>query len=149
MADLKMPDINRVTLAGRLTRDPELRYIQSGTALCKVGLAVSRKFKGKDGNMSEETLFINVTVWGKSAEYVGEKIKKGDPVLVEGRLTSNEWEDQETGKRRTAVEVTADRVQSLSWDNASSPGGGNYGGYEKQPKPRDIQEPIPEDDIPF
>lgn len=140
MADFRMPDINKVTLAGRLTRDPELSYIQSGTALCKLGLAVSRKYKTKAGDMREDTLFINVTVWGQSAEWIGEKFKKGEPVLVEGRLMSDQWEDKNSGQKRTSIDVRADRIQALSWSDQG-------GGYA--PKPRVIEEPIPEDDIPF
>ncbi|MFP6581386.1 MAG: single-stranded DNA-binding protein [Candidatus Hydrogenedentota bacterium] len=152
MADLRMPDLNKVQLAGRLTRDPELKYIASGTALCKLGMAVSRKYKTKTGDMKEETLFMNVTVWGQAAEWIGDKMKKGQPVLVEGRLTSNEWEDK-NGQKRTTIEVNADRVQSLAWDDRGDQGnqGGGGGGssYSEAPKPRPIEEPIPEDDIPF
>ena len=167
MADLRMPDINHVTLAGRLTRDPELRYIASGSAVCKLGLAVSRKYKTKSGETREETLFVNVTVWGPSGEWCGEHMKKGAPVLVEGSLKSNEWEDKNTGQKRTAIDINANRVQSLAWEDrgdqqggggnygggqqsgGQQQGGGNYGGYSDAPKPRAIEEPIPEDDIPF
>jgi len=168
MADLRMPDINRVTIAGRLTRDPELRYIQSGTAVCKLGLAVSRKFKTKTGETREETLFVNATVWGQSGEWVGERLKKGAPVLVEGSLKSSEWEDKNTGQKRTAIDINATRVQPLAWEDRGGQGGGgnygggqgggqqgdgqegrNYGGYSDAPSPRNIEEPIPEDDIPF
>ena len=73
MSDLRMPDLNKVSLAGRLTRDPELRYIPSGTAVCELGLAVSRKYRTKEGEQREWTLFINVKCWGKKAEDGGEK----------------------------------------------------------------------------
>ena len=175
MSDLRMPDINKVSLAGRLTRDPELRYIASGTAVCKLGLAVSRKFKTKTGETREDTLFINVTVWGQSGEFCNEYMKKGTPVMVEGRLSSNEWEDKNTGQKRSTIEVTADRVQSLAWEDRGGQGGGGQGGGYSQnqgggcggqggynqgggqnqnqggnaPQPRHIEEPIPEDDIPF
>ena len=142
MSDLRMPDLNKVFLAGRLTRDPELRYIQSGTALCKLGLAVSRKYRTKEGEQREETLFINVTCWGKTAEYVGENYHKGRPVLIEGKLKSDEWEDKNTGQKRTSIEVTADRVQALDWEDRG-------GGKPSKPEPRAIEEPVPEDDIPF
>ncbi len=147
MTDLRMPDMNKVFLAGRLTRDPELRYIQSGTALCKLGLAVSRKYRTKDGEQKEETLFINVTCWGKTAEYVGENYHKGRPVFIEGRLKSDEWEDKNTGQKRTAIDVTADRVQALDWEDRG--GGGGGGRPQSKPEPRAIEEPVPEDDIPF
>ena len=153
MADLRMPNVNRVTLAGNLTRDPELRYISSGMAVCKLGMAVSNKYKTKTGETREDTLFINVTVWGASGEYCGEHMKKGAPVFVEGRLKMNEWEDKTSGQKRSTIEVTADRVQSLAWEDRGSggggQGGGDHGGYSDAPKPRVIEEPIPEDDIPF
>ena len=142
MADLKMPDLNKVFLAGRLTRDPELRYIPSGTAVCELGLAVSRKYRTKDGEQREETLFINVTCWDKTAEFVGENFHKGRPIIVEGRLKSDEWEDKNTGQKRTKIEITADRVQSLDWEDRGT-------AQASKPAPRAIEEPVPEDDIPF
>jgi len=141
MADLRMPDLNRVFLAGRLTRDPELRYTPSNVALCKMGLAVSRNYKTRDGERREETLFINVTAWRGTAEYCGENLRKGQPILVEGRLKSDEWEDKNTGQKRTSIEVQADRIQQMSWEDRDS--------RPRPPEPRPIEEPVPEDDIPF
>ena len=141
MSDLRMPDLNKVFLAGRLTRDPELSYIASGTALCKIGLAVSRRYKTRDGEQKEETLFIYVTAWDKQAEYLGENLKKGRAVLVEGSLKMDQWEDKTTGQKRTSIEVRAFRVHHLDWDDR--------GGKPAAPAPRPIEEPVPEDDIPF
>lgn len=145
MADLRMPDVNKVMVVGRLTRDPELRYTPAGTALCKLGLAVSRVFKTRDGERKEDVVFINVTVWEKAAEYLGETLKKGRPVLVEGRLTSNEWEDKNTGQKRSMIEIRADRVQQLDWDDS---GGGGGGGMSRS-RGRETEEPAPDDDVPF
>jgi single-strand DNA-binding protein len=145
MSDLRMPEINRVMLAGRLTRDPELRYTPGGAAVCKMGLAADRRYRTKDGQQREEVLFINVTAWAKTAEYCGENLKKGRPVLVEGELRSNEWEDKNTGQKRTMIEVSATRIQTLDWGDRQ--GGGPSGGSRSEP--REIEEPIPEDDIPF
>ena len=153
MADLRMPDLNKVMLAGRLTRDPEARVLPNGTALCKLGLAYSRKFRTKEGEQKEETLFINATCWDKTAEYVRDHFKKGRPVLIEGRLKLNEWDDKATGQKRSTVEITAERVQSLDWEERSGSGGGSGssgprgGGRSSSPAPAD--EPLPEDDIPF
>lgn len=144
MGDLRMPDINIVMLAGKLTREPELTYVASGTPLCKMGLAVNRRYKDKTGNQREDTLFINITAWRGTAEYCGQNLQKGRPILVEGRLTMNEWEDRQTGQKRTAIEVVATRVHILDWEDR---GGG--GGQPSRPQPRQIEEPIPEDDIPF
>ncbi len=139
MSDLRMPDLNKVFLAGRLTRDPELKYLPSGTALCKMGLATSRFFKSKDGERKEETMFIDVTVWAKTAEYCGENLSKGRPIIVEGELRSHSWEDKDTGQKRTGYEINATRIQQLDWAESRGP----------KPEPRKIEEPIPEDDIPF
>ena len=97
MSDLRMPDLNKVLLAGRLTRDPELRYTGANVPFCKMGLAVSRIYRTKDGERREETVFVDVTAWRGTAEYCGERLRKGNPVLVEGRLRSSEWEDKENG----------------------------------------------------
>lgn len=148
MSDLRMPDVNSVTLVGRLTRDPELKYLNTGSAVCKLGLAVSRRYRTKTGEQQEETLFINVDTWNKSAEWCGENLKKGRPVLVEGRLKSDEWEDRTTGQKRTSISVYATRVQTLDWEDRGGSGGGGGGGGGR-PQPRQIEEPIPEDDIPF
>ena len=167
MADLRVPDLNKVIIAGRLTRDPELKYVGSGRAVCRVSIANSRFYKGKDGERREDTSFIDVTLWDKQAEWVGEKLKKGRPVLVEGRLKSDSWEDKASGQKRTKIEISGQRLTPLDWDDdgrgGSGGGGGNYGGgggggnyggggqsaSSERPAPRPIEEPIPEDDIPF
>ena len=115
MSDMRMPDLNAVTIAGRLTRDPELRVLPTGTPVCTLGLAVSRKFKTKDGESREEVLFINVTCWGKTAEFVGENFHKGHPMIITGRLKMDEWDDKTTGAKRTAIAINAERVQCLEW----------------------------------
>jgi single-strand DNA-binding protein len=143
MADLRMPDVNKVFLVGRLTSDPELKYVASGVAMCRLRVAVSRFYKTRDGEKKEDVTFINVSVWEKQAEYLNDKLRKGRPVLVEGRLTSNEWEDK-TGQKRVTIEVRADRVQQLDWDEDRS-----GGSAAPRPQPRQFEEPIPEDDIPF
>lgn len=145
MADLRMPDLNKVLVAGRLTRDPELRYLPSGTALCKLGLAISRNYRTRDGERKEDTTFINVSVWDKSAEYCGENLRKGRAVIVEGRLQMNEWEDKQTGQKRSTIDIRAERVHQLEWEDRDGGGGGG----SSRPAPRKIEEPIPEDDIPF
>lgn len=176
MADLRLPDLNKVLIAGRLTRDPELRYTAGNIPLCKLGIANSRYYKKQDGTRAEETTFVDVTCWRGMAEYVGERLKKGRPVLVEGRLRYDSWEDKNTGQTRSRIEIQADRVTPLDWEDNSpgggggggggygggSRGGGGYGGgdegygggggggdYGRGPQPREIEEPVPEDDIPF
>jgi single-strand DNA-binding protein len=136
-----MPDLNKVFLVGRLTRDPELRYTGANIPLCKMGLAVSRNYRTKDGERREETVFVDVTAWRGTAEYCGERLRKGNPIMVEGRLRSSEWEDKETGQKRSRIEVQADRIQQLDWPDS--------GGGPSRSQPRSIEEPPPEDDIPF
>jgi single-strand DNA-binding protein len=148
MSDLRLPDMNKVYLVGRLTRDPELRYLPSGTALCKLGLAVSRNYRTREGERREDTTFLNVSVWEKQAEFIGENLQKGRPVLIEGSLQSNEWEDKNTGQKRTMIEVRAQRVQPLDWDDRGGSGQRSSGGGGRQQSQGD-EEPVPEDDIPF
>ena len=151
MADLRMPDLNKVMLAGRLTRDPELRYTPSGVALCKLGLAVSRTYKGRDGERKEDTFFVDVTVWEKQAEFIGQRLRQGAPILVEGRLRSDSWEDKTTGQKRSKIDIQAVRIQELAWSGERPQGGASAGSsgaaarYDRVPQ----DEPIPEDDVPF
>ena len=156
MGDIRVPDLNKVLIAGRLTRDPELRYLQSGVALCKLGIANTRYYKAQSGERREETVFVDVTVWDKQAEWVGDSLRKGRPVLVEGSLRSNEWEDKNTGQKRSKLELKAVRVTPLDWEDRE---GGSQPAPRREaqppseerqrPAPRVIEEPIPEDDIPF
>lgn len=113
-------NLNKVFLMGNLTRDPELRYVPSGTAVANFSLAVNRQYKGTTGEKKEEVSFIRVVVWGKMAEICGEYLSKGRPVLVEGRLQSRSWEGQD-GQKRSALDVIANNVQFLgSRDKQSS-----------------------------
>jgi single-strand DNA-binding protein len=121
-----MASLNKVFLIGNLTRDPEVRYTPSGAAVGDLGLAVSRKFKSGDGENKEETCFVNITVWGRQAETCAEYLKKGRPVMVEGRLRYEDWEKD--GKKYNKIVVVAERVQFLgSRDQAGSGGGGGGG----------------------
>ena len=107
-----MASLNKVFLIGNLTRDPELRYIPSGSAVATFTVAVNRVFKSQTGEKKEQTSFIRVVVWARRAEVCGEYLSKGSPVFVEGRLQSREWEGQD-GQKRSAVEVVADNIQFL------------------------------------
>ncbi len=113
-----MASLNKVFLAGHLTRDPEIRYIASGKAVADLGLAVNRRYRTASGEDKEETCFINVTVWGKQAEMAGEYLKKGSGVLVEGALRMDQWESN--GEKRSRLSVTADRIQFLDKPSAGA-----------------------------
>ena len=106
-----MASMNRVFLAGNLTRDPEVRYTPAGKAVGDLRLAVSRQFTGTDGQTREETCFVNVVVWGRQAETCGQYLAKGSPALVEGRLQYDEWEKD--GQKFNRLRVVADRVQFI------------------------------------
>ncbi|MDP3804183.1 MAG: single-stranded DNA-binding protein [Candidatus Omnitrophota bacterium] len=107
-----MASLNKVFLIGNLTRDPELRYIPSGSAVATFTVAVNRVFKSQAGEKKEQTSFLRVVVWGRRAEVCGEYLSKGSPVFVEGRLQSRDWETQD-GQKRNTVEVVADNIQFL------------------------------------
>lgn len=146
MSDLRMPSTNLVVIAGRLTRDPELKFIASGKAVCNFSIANSRFFKDKSGEKKEETSFVEVTCWDKTAEWVGESIKKGRPVLVEGRLKSESWEDKTTGQKRSRTGVSATSVLPLDWDGEKGEGRPT----SQQRSAATNQEELPQDDdIPF
>ncbi len=145
MSDLRMPDLNKVLIAGRLTRDPELRYLPSGAAVCSMGIAVSRRYRTKDGEQKEETTFLDVETWNKSAEFCGENLKKGRPVLVDGSLKSESWEDKNTGSKRSKIKINAMRVNLLDWDSNKT----NVTKPAPAANDAPLQGAIPEDELPF
>lgn len=107
-----MSSFNEVILLGNLTRDPELRYTQNGTAVAKFGLAVNRKFNNKEGETKEEVDFFDIEVWQKQAENCSEYLRKGSQVLVVGRLKQERWEDDH-GNKRSKVKIVASSVRFL------------------------------------
>jgi single-strand DNA-binding protein len=121
-----MANLNKVLLMGNLTRDPEVRYTPKGTAVAELGIAVNRVYSGENGEKREEVTFVDVTVWGRTAENVGEYLKKGRPVFIEGRLQLDSWEDKQSGQKRNKLKVVADNVQFLG-----SRGGAGGGGAEE------------------
>src|SRR5947209_10850066 len=120
-----MANFNKVILVGNLTRDPELRYTPKGTAIAKIGLAVNRVWTNEAGEKKEEVTFVDVDVFGRTAENVGQYMRKGRPILIEGRLRLDQWDDKQTGQKRSKLGVVAETVQFLG-----SPTGGGEGGGE-------------------
>ena len=111
-----MASFNKVILVGNVTRDPELRYISSGTAVTDIGLAVNDRRKNAQGEWVEETTFVDVTLWGRTAEVAGEYVSKGSPLLIEGRLKLDQWEKDgmvEFQDRRTGDTLTGQEIASL------------------------------------
>ncbi len=116
---------NKVILAGNLTRDPQVRFLANERAVADFGLAVNRKYRGGDGEMKEETTFVDIECWGRTAELVGQYLNKGRSCLVDGRLRLDSWEDRD-GNKRNRLRVVADTVQFL--DGRGSGGGAAPGG---------------------
>jgi single-strand DNA-binding protein len=113
---------NRVILLGNLTRDVELKYTQGGTAVTEVGLAVNDRRKTQSGEWVEETTFVDVTMWGRTAEVASEYLSKGSSILVEGRLKLDTWETD--GQKRSKLRVVAERMQMVGGRPGSGGGGG-------------------------
>ncbi|HEB49659.1 MAG TPA: single-stranded DNA-binding protein [Desulfobulbus sp.] len=118
--------VNKVILIGNLGRDPELRYTQNGTPVASLNLATSRRWKGQDGQMQEQTEWHKVVVWSRLAELCNEYLSKGAKVYVEGRLQTRKWQDQ-NGNERYTTEVVAQDVQFLT-PRGATVGGGGHGG---------------------
>lgn len=147
MPELKVPFLNNVRIVGRLTMEPELRYTPSGAAVLQLHIAVNRRYQDKKTQeWKDDASFFVVNQWGQAAERNAEKFKKGDPVLIDGRLRSRSWEKD--GKKSYAVEVVAMSIQSLvkretSGEASGQPSSGDQPG-ETPPVPADML-----DDVPF
>jgi len=148
-----MASYNRVVLVGNLTRDPELRYIPSGTAVTEIGLAVNDRRKNASGEWVEETTFVDVTLWSRQAEIASEYLTKGSSVLIEGRLKLDTWEKD--GKKNFKLRVVGERMQMLGGRGPGGGGGGSGGGSRPArggggpPSHPDEMDIPPDDDIPF
>jgi single-strand DNA-binding protein len=130
-----MASLNKVLLIGNLTRDPELRYIPSGTAVAKFGLAVNREYTDKGSGEKKETVcFVDITAWGRLGEICNQYLTKGRPVFVEGRLEFSSWETKE-GDKRNKLEVVAENVQFLGGRRDGEGGGGEGGGGARREAP--------------
>jgi single-strand DNA-binding protein len=149
-----MANFNKVILVGNLTRDPELRYTPKGTAVARITLAVNRTFtSGEGGEKKEEVSFVDVDVWGRQAEVISQYMKKGRPLLVEGRLKQDTWEDKNTKQKQSKLKVV---LESFSFLDSGNRGGGNEGGAPPRspsaavpPAGPSDAEPPPDDDVPF
>jgi single-strand DNA-binding protein len=147
-----MANFNKVILMGNLTRDPELRYTSKGTAIAKIGLAVNRVWTSESGEKREEATFVDVDVFGRTAENVGQYMRKGSPILIEGRLRLDQWDDKQTGQKRSKLGVVAETVQFLG----SPRSGDSAGAAPASSRPQPVAEPAaaddgppPDDDVPF
>ena len=155
-----MASYNRIVLVGNLTRDPQLSYTPSNTAVCKFGIATNHKFKDRDGNMREEVCFVDCTVFGRAGETFNQYMAKGRTVLVEGRLHLNQWTTQE-GEKRSKHEVIVDNFTFLGGGGAAARGEAGESSMRRSevapqqagrgaPEPAEYEVPAaPVDDIPF
>jgi single-strand DNA-binding protein len=156
-----MASYNRVVLVGNLTRDPELRYIPSGTAVSDIGLAVNDRIKRGD-QWVDETTFVDITLWGRTAEIANEYLSKGSSVLIEGRLKLDRWEKD--GQKHSKLKVVGDKLQMLGGKGEGGGGGGGGGRGRSRGSSSDdasgtfdeggdqytnVGAPPPNDDIPF
>lgn len=139
-----MANFNKVVLVGNLTRDPELRFTAKGSAVGDLAIAINRSFQSDGGEKREETTFVDIKVWSKTAENCGKFLKKGASVLVEGRLQTDQWEDKQSGQKRTKLVVVGDRVEFLSGKS-----GNEASGYAAAPRPANKSNEFDDDDIPF
>jgi len=149
--NLRLPEQNSITLVGRLTHDPEVRFTAKGQAVCRFSIAVNRRYKDQAGTWQDDTSFVPVVVWGDSANRCGERLKKGGPVHVEGRLQSRAWETKE-GQKRTSLEVIARRVQFLakaSEGSSEAEAAEDAPAASTVPAPSAAQDSTDEDEIPF
>ena len=108
-----MASFNKVILVGNLTRDPELRYTPKGMAIAKIGIAVNRTWRTETGEQKEEVTFVDVDAFGKQAETLGQYMRKGSPILIEGRLRLDQWDDKQTGQKRSKLGVVVEGFQFL------------------------------------
>ena len=158
-----MANFNKVILMGNLTRDPQMSYLPSQTAVVELGLAVNRKWRSQDGQQKEETCFVDCKAFGKQAETLNQYMRKGQPLLIEGRLQLSQWEDKE-GNRRSKLRVVVEGFQFVGGRSDGGGGGGGGGGgtaprgpsasSESQLPPNDPCDgaqfaPPDADDIPF
>ena len=156
---------NKVILMGNLTRDPEVRYTPKGSAVCDLGLAVNRQYSLEGGEKREEVTFVDVVLWARLAEIAGEYLKKGRPVLIEGRLQLDSWDDKQSGQKRSKLRVIGETMQLLGGRpgggegdesptsgggaRASYSGGGGGGSRSSTPPPRAAPSEPDDDEIPF
>jgi single-strand DNA-binding protein len=157
-----MANFNKVILAGNLTRDPELRYTPKGTAVVKLGMAINRTWKSETGENKEEVTFVDIDAWGRQAEVIAQYMRKGRPLLVEGRLQLDSWEDKTSHEKKSKLKVV---LESFSFIDSKGPEGGAgaavvpSGEPARRPAapakpaaagpPENGEAPPEEDDVPF
>ncbi|OHB84854.1 MAG: single-stranded DNA-binding protein [Planctomycetes bacterium RIFCSPHIGHO2_02_FULL_38_41] len=144
-----MASLNKVFLMGNLTRDPELRYTSTGLAVASFGIAINRAWTAKTGEQKEDVCYVDVSIFGRRAEIVGEYFNKGNPIFIEGRLQFNQWETKD-GQKRSTLRVVADNFQFIgatSKRQQETTGDSSKGGGSSDSVPGDVD--INNEEIPF
>src|SRR6266436_1341493 len=153
-----MANLNKVLLLGNVTRDPEVRYTPKGSAVCDLGIAVNRAYTTDSGEKREEVTFVDVTLWGRTAEVASVYLKKGRPVFIEGRLQMDTWDDKQTGQKRTRLRVVGESMQLLGSRPAGAGAAAETAGEDRQmsgktstppSKSAGPSQPDEDDEIPF
>jgi single-strand DNA-binding protein len=124
-----MASFNKVLLMGNLTRDPQMKYLPSQTAVCEFGIASNRKFRTQGGEDREEVCFVDCTAFGRTGEVINQYMQKGRPIFIEGRLKFDSWDDKQSGQKRSKLGVVVDNFQFIGGrEDGGGPGGGGGGG---------------------
>jgi single-strand DNA-binding protein len=153
-----MANFNKVILIGNLTRDPELRYTPKGTAIAEISLAINRKWKSESGEAKEEVTFVEVATYGRTAEVIAQYLKKGRPIMIEGRLKLDQWDDKTTGAKRSKLRVVCESFEFLDGGNRGPEGAAPAAPRAARPaapaaapaaEPVEGDGPPESDDVPF
>lgn len=137
-----MPSLNNIALIGNLTRDPELRVTPKGTSVCQFGLAINRQIKDDSGASRDETTFVDIEAWGKTADVASKYLQKGNPVALVGHLKSEQWEDKQSGQKRSKLKVVVDSLTLLS-DGRGRQGGASSKADDEPHEERRAAESLP------
>jgi len=157
-----VPNLNKVLLVGNLTRDPDVKYTTGGTAVCNLGLAINESYFNKTTNQkTESTTFVDCVLFGRTAEVAGEYLQKGRSVLIEGRLKTENWDDRQSGQKRTKLTVVCENLQMLGGGRDSGDRQDSRQSHGRQPDRQQSQQPQypeptadygqpgPDDEVPF
>ena len=151
MPDLKLAELNRVFLIGRLTKDPEVRQTSNGTPVTNFSIAINRKYKSASGELKEDTTFVGIVAWQKLAELCQQFLAKGRAVLVEGKMQNRSWETED-GQKRSTLEIRADRIEFLDREPRAAGTSGpspDSSSPEGQPSGPEVSPDKSDDDLPF
>lgn len=140
---------NKTQFGGRLTRDPQLKFLPNQTAVCDFSIASNRKFKARDGQMREDVTYLECVAWGKTAELINQYMSKGREILVGGYLKTESWEDKQGGGKRSKIVLSVEEMQFLGANKRDGQGSAPAGEPQTPPPDDGGQPPYAEDDIPF